>query len=175
VSFDFSGDYQMFRKTSIDVVGPNDTSALLPGAGNPDEVGSVKTFPFMLSGSMFWNEAIAVRVRLADGRVETRCLIDDAALTPPCTVALRGAEPEVGEEAAIRLRTASRYFTLLGQSAAVVNRAGRSVMVGDEPMSYVDGAEGRFTITEDMFRSGQFEVRTAIGGGRGWVVCKIRP
>ena len=86
VTYNFTGPYELFRGTSVDIVGPSSGSALLPGVGDPSKVGNGQRFPFVIGGNMMWRDGFAVQTTLADGEIKTRCDVSSRRIAAPCRV-----------------------------------------------------------------------------------------
>ncbi|MGI9595351.1 MAG: hypothetical protein ACR2QK_04280, partial [Acidimicrobiales bacterium] len=171
-TFDFTGPYELFHRTSIDIVGPSKRSALIPGTGDPQSVPNRRTFPFVVGGNMFTDDGFAVQALLVDGELKTRCEISGRSAPSPCQVTIDG-DPKRGKTASVAYRPAGPYKAFDGEQTYILGWGKKSVMKSDKDAALGDGAVHKFVIDGYMFRDGPFEVRTALGDGAAHAVCQI--
>ncbi|MEM7322317.1 MAG: RNA polymerase sigma factor [Actinomycetota bacterium] len=179
VTYHFNGPYDIFKGTSIDIIGPSSESALLPGKASPDRVWDGRRFPFVIGGNMFPDGAFTVRSFLADRGLKVTCPLDDSEVTTaPCTVTTDGP-PERGDTATVLYRTPGQFWTLDGQATYIIGSGDESAMKSGGDATFRAKVERNFVIDGSMFRDGEFEVRTAFGAGAGagagagYALCEV--
>jgi RNA polymerase sigma-70 factor (ECF subfamily) len=172
VTYQLTGPYAMFDRTSIDIVGPGDRSALLPGSADPAEARDGDRFPFVIGGNMMWDKGFAVASTLAAGEVKTRCRIQEWAVGPPCVVTLDGP-PATGDTARVKFRVPALYESLGQQQTFIRQWTKRSAMIGAETVPFTDNLRAEFAINGYMFKDGPFEVRTLFADGAAHAMCRV--
>lgn len=173
VTYHFTGPYELFKGTSVDIIGPSSTSALIPGKASPDKVWNGRRFPFVIGGNMFPDDTFTVKTFLANREVKATCTIDDDEVASvPCTVTLDG-EPERGDTASVVYRTPGPYWVLHDKATYVAGRNGTSAMKSGGDARFRAKVERNFVINGSMFRDGSLEVRTMFGDGAGHALCEI--
>lgn len=172
VTYHFTGPYELFKGTSVDIIGPSSESALIPGRYETDKVWDGRKFPFVIGGNMFPEDVFTVKTFLADREIKTDCSISEEVAPMPCKVKTDGT-PARGETAMVTYRTPGPYWTLQNKPTRIVGNSGESAMKSGGDATFKSKVERNFVIDGSMFRKDGFEVRTVFADGAGYAVCEI--
>ncbi|MGH1492059.1 MAG: RNA polymerase sigma factor [Acidimicrobiales bacterium] len=173
VQYHLSGPYELFKGTSVDIIGPAGESGLIPGHTSPDRAWNGTRLPFVISGNMLANDTFVVKTFLGGREVKTTCELSDVASRAPCVVTADDT-PAAGETAKVVYRTPSPYWTLEDKATFILGKSGESAMKSGGDASFGKDVTRNFVIDASMLRDESFTVRTAFAGGAGFAVCEVR-